>query len=181
MVLVLLCDGFEEAEVVIPVDLLRRGGVEVTLCGVHSLTVTGAHGITLNADMLLADAEASKADMIFVPGGLGGVNDILASEAACACLKTARAQGKYLAAICAGPTVLSRLGLIDGVEAVCYPGMEELLAPAVLREGARAVRDGKVLTAQAAGSAFELGLMMLETLRGSAAAEQVRESVHYHG
>lgn len=179
MVLVLLHDGFEEMEVVIPVDLLRRGGVDVTLCGVTSMTVTGAHGITLTADLPLSDADLARADMVFVPGGLGGVNGILASEEACALLKQACADDKYLAAICAGPTVLSRLGLIDGKRAVCYPGMEDLLPPALSQDGVCTVRDGKVLTAQAAGSAFELGLMMLENLKDAAVAQQVCQSVYY--
>lgn len=179
MVLVLLHDGFEEMEVVIPVDLLRRGGVEVALCGVTSMTVTGAHGMTLTADLALPDADLARTEMVFVPGGLGGVNGILASERACALLRQACAQEKYLAAICAGPTVLSRLGLIGGKKAVCYPGMEDLLAPAIHQENISAVRDGRVLTAQAAGSAFELGLMMLETLKDAAVARQVSQSVYY--
>lgn len=181
MVLVLLCDGFEEAEVAIPVDLLRRGGVEVALCGVNGRQVTSSHVITFVADLLLAEADMDKVDMVFVPGGLGGVNGILESEAAVACLRQAKAEGKYLAAICAGPTVLSRLGLIDGVKAVCYPGMEDLLAPAIPQLDARAVQDGKILTGQAAGSAFDLGLLMLKVLKDEATAEQVRNSVYYYG
>lgn len=181
MVLVLLCNGFEESEVVVPVDLLRRGGVEVALCGVESLTVKSAHAITFTADVLLSDVDLAQVDMVFVPGGLGGVDALLTSETACDCLRQAKQQGKYLAAICAGPTVLSRLGLIDGVKAVCFPGMEELLRPAVPQNGAKAVRDGKVLTGQAAGAAFDLGLLMLETLKDHESAEQVKNAVHYHG
>ena len=181
MVLVLLCSGFEESEVVIPVDLLRRGGVEVALCGVESLTVTSSHAITITADVLLADVNMDDVDMVFVPGGLGGVNGILASAAAADCLRRAKVEDKYLAAICAGPTVLSRLGLIDGKKAVCYPGMEDLLVPAIPQIGSPAVLDGKLLTAEAAGSAFELGVMMLEVLKDKATAQQVKDCVHYHG
>lgn len=182
MVLVLLCKGFEEAEVVIPVDLLRRGGVEVALCGVETAEVVSAHAITFGTDMMLSDVDLDKVDMVFVPGGLGGVDGILASEAACGCLRKAKEMGKYLAAICAGPTVLSRLGLIDGCKATCYPGMEELLSPAVPQIGAKAVYDegGKVLTGQAAGAGFDLGLMMLAVLKDAATAEQVRKAVHYN-
>lgn len=181
MVLVLLCNGFEESEVVVPVDLLRRGGVEVALCGVDSLTVKSSHAITFTADVLLKDVDLAGVDMVFVPGGLGGVDAILASGTASGFLHQAKEADKYLAAICAGPTVLSRLGLIDGKKAVCYPGMEDLLPPAIPQPGNRAVRDGKVLTAEAAGSAFELGLMMLEVLRDAETADQVRHAVHYHG
>ena len=181
MVVFLMADGFEESELVIPADLLRRGGVEVILAGVESLSVVSSHGIRFTADALLSEVELDRAEMVFVPGGLGGVNHILESELACAVLRQAREQDKYLAAICAGPTVLSRLGLIDGVDAVCYPGMEELLKPAVPQPGNRAVQDGRILTAEAAGSGFELGLLMLTVLRDEATADKIRHEVHYHG
>ena len=181
MVVFLMADGFEESELVIPADLLRRGGVEVVLAGVESLSVESSHGIRFTADALLSEVDLDRAEMVFVPGGLGGVNHILDSELACAVLRQAREQDKYLAAICAGPTVLSRLGLIDGVEAVCYPGMENLLPPAVPCPGSRTVLDGKILTAEAAGSGFELGLLMLTVLRDEATAEKIRTEVHYHG
>jgi protein deglycase len=181
MVVVLMAPGFEESELVVPVDLLRRGGVEVKIAGVEALEVESSHGIHFTADMLLQDVALEQAEMVFVPGGLGGVNHILASELACGVLRKAKEQDKYLAAICAGPTVLSRLGLIDGVQAVCYPGMEDLLRPAVPQPGHPAVQDGKVLTAEAAGSAFDLGLLMLTVLKGKEAADKVRFDVHYHG
>ena len=182
MVLVLLCKGFEEAEVAIPVDLLRRGGVEVALCGVETSEVVSAHAITFGTDVMLKDVDLTQVDVVFVPGGLGGVNGLLASEEACDCLRKAKEMGKYLAAICAGPTVLSRLGLIDGCKATCYPGMEDLLVPAVPQLGAKAVYDenGKVFTGQAAGAGFDLGLLILSVLKDGDTAEQVRKAVHYN-
>ena len=180
-VCVILAPGVEESEAIVPVDLLRRGGVTVELAGLEGLTVTGGHGITIQADCLLSEIDLAPVDLVFVPGGLGGVNNILASDLACQMLRQAASEDKYLAAICAGPTVLSRLGLIDGKQAVCYPGMEELLLPASPQPGRHAVRDGKLLTGEAAGSAFDLGLMMLAALTDQAAADRVREAVHYHG
>lgn len=180
-VCVILAPGFEESEAIIPVDLLRRGGVTVELAGLEGLAVTGGHGITVQADCLLSEVDLAQVDLVFVPGGLGGVNNILASELACQVLRRAASEDKYLAAICAGPTVLSRLGLIGGKQAVCYPGMEELLLPASPQPGHPAVRDGRLLTGEAAGSAFDLGLMMLAALTDQATADQVREAVHYHG
>lgn len=179
MVLVLLCDGFEESEVTVPVDLLRRGGVEVGLCGVTHSTVTSSHNITFGTDLMLDEVDLTQVEMVFVPGGLGGVEGLLASEPVADLLRQAKEQGAYLAAICAGPTVLSRLGLIDGKQAVCYPGMEELLSPAVPQSGVGVVRDGALITAQAAGSSFDLGLAMLEMLRGAEVSQQVRHSVYY--
>lgn len=181
MVCVLLADGFEESEAVVPVDLLRRGGVEVVLAGVNGLTVQSSHQITFTADALLSDISLEGVDMVFVPGGLKGVNGLLASESACRFLRSAAQRDKLLAAICAGPTVLSRLGLIDGKKAVCYPGCEDLLPPAIHQPGLRAVRDGGLLTGEAAGSAFDLGLLMLEALKGKEVSDQVRRSVCYYG
>ncbi len=181
MVLVLLCEGFEESEVTVPVDLLRRGGVEVGLCGVTGAAVKSSHNITFGTDLTIGEVNLDEVELVFVPGGLGGVDGLLASESAAALLRQARDQGKYLAAICAGPTVLSRMGLIDGKKAVCYPGMEDLLPPAIPQPGNRVVWDENLITGEAAGSAFDLGLAMLELLRDSETAQQVRDSVHYHG
>lgn len=181
MVVCLMAPGFEESELVVPADLLRRGGVEVVLAGVEGVEVESSHGIRFMADKQLSEVDLSRAEMVFVPGGLGGVNNILNSHLACDVLRQIRKQDKYLAAICAGPTVLSRLGLIDDVQAVCYPGMEDLLSPAVPCPGNRAILDGKILTAEAAGSAFELGLLMLTVLRDEETAQRVRQEVHYHG
>ena len=180
-VCVLLADGFEESEVVVPVDLLRRGGVEVILTGVNGKSAVSSHGIRIEADALLSEIDAAAADLLFVPGGLGGINGILASKDACTALKTAAANGKWLAAICAGPTVLSRLGLIDARNAVCYPGMEELLVPAVPHPECSVLQDGRLLTARAAGAAFDLGLKMVEVLVDTDTAQGVRASVCYEG
>ena len=181
MVCVLLQDGFEEAEVVVPVDLLRRGGVKVTLAGVTGTSVLSSHKITVRADQSLSDVDLDEVEMVFVPGGLGGVNGILANEPACDFLKAAVAAEKWMAAICAGPTVLSRLGLMDGKRGVCYPGMENLMSPAIAQPGNRVVSDGKFLTGEAAGSAFDLGLLMLETLKDQETAQKVKESIYYYG
>lgn len=181
MVCVLLAEGFEESEAVIPVDLLRRGGVEVTLAGVDGLQVCSSHKVTVVADCLLADVDLDQVEMVFVPGGLGGVDHLLASPLARDFLGRAKAADKYLTAICAGPTVLSRLGLIDGKRAICYPGCEVNLPPAIHVPDQRVVQDGKVITGEAAGSAFDLGLKMLEVLKGKEISDQVRHSVYYHG
>ena len=181
MVCVLLAEGFEESEAVVPVDLLRRGGVEVVLAGVSSLAVRSSHAITVTADCLLEQVAPEDVEMVFVPGGMGGVNHLLADAGVAGFLKACFALDRYVAAICAGPTVLSRLGLIDGKKATCCPTCVELLPPAEYQPGQKVVRDGKLLTGEAAGSAFELGLAMLETLKGKETAEEVRRSVCYRG
>lgn len=181
MVCVLLADGFEESEAVVPMDLLRRGGVEVMLAGVQSLTVKSSHALTVTADCLLSEVAPEQVEMVFVPGGLGGVNNLLAEPCVADFLGKCFALETYVAAICAGPTVLSRLGLIDGKKAVCYPTCTDLLPPAVYQPGETVVQDGKLLTGEAAGSAFDLGLAMLKVLKGTKTADEVRASVCYRG
>ena len=124
MVYVLLGTGFEEMEAIAPIDLLRRGGIEVLTVGVTGKTVFGGHGIGVEADITIGEMDLTELDMIVLPGGLGGVASARASEAAMNALDFAWKNGKFVAAICAGPTVLADLGITDGKHATCYPGCE---------------------------------------------------------
>lgn len=178
MVYLLLGGGFEEAEALVTADLLRRAGVEVELLGVDGLTVTGAHGITVTADRLLADA-GEDAELVILPGGLGGVEHILASERALELVRGANERGAYIAAICAAPTILAKLGMLDGRPAVCYPGMEDEMGTAEVRKGEPVVVDGRIITGEAAGAVFEFGLKLVELLKGVEAAQAVKGSVYY--
>ena len=179
MVYLLLADGFEEAEALVTADLLRRGGCSVALTGVKHLQVTGAHLITVTADLTVDQADPGDMELVILPGGLGGVKGIRSSTAAMGLIRTAVVQGTPVAAICAAPTVLAGLGLLDGRKAVCYPGMEHEMGKAEMQLGAPVVTDGPFITGEAAGSVFDFGLKLVELLKGSAAAEEVRHAVHY--
>ncbi|NCE64844.1 DJ-1/PfpI family protein [Pseudoflavonifractor sp. 524-17] len=180
MIFILLGQGFEEAEALVPADLLRRAGLEVLLVGVDSLQVTGGHGITVLADCLLRDVSADQADMVVLPGGLGGVYAIQSSLPAQSLIQGAYDRGIYLAAICAAPTILANLGILDRKGAVCYPGMEEEMGSAVVEKGTPVVHSGHIVTAEAAGSVFEFGLKLVEVLQGAQAAQEVRDAIHFH-
>ena len=180
MVYILLAPGFEEAEALVPADLLRRARVETALVGVEALAVPGGHGITVTADCVLSQVDLAQADMLVLPGGMGGVNAIRACAPALELIRTAHAKGVKLAAICAAPTILAGLGLLDGRSAVCYPGMEGEMASADVRPGTPVVVDGSIITAEAAGSAFPFGLALVEALKGPAAAQEVYHAVHCH-
>ena len=181
MVCVLLGSGFEEAEALVPVDLLRRAGIPVVLAGLTKREVIGSHHITVKADKLLSEVDPSEIEMIFLPGGSGGVASISNCPEALELIRTLHDRGRYVAAICAAPTVLAALGLLQGRPAVCYPGMESQLHGAVVKKGIPVVPDGKIITGEAAGSAFAFGLKLIEVLKGSAAAEVVKNQVFYHG
>lgn len=173
MVYILLADGFEEAEAIVPADLLRRAGAEVALTGVTGPVVTGAHGIAVTCDLELAQVKQSEMELLMLPGGLGGVQNIGASSAAMALIQSAAESGRYVAAICAAPSLLGKLGLLDGRKAVCYPGMEETMGSADARKGQSVVADGRFITGEGPGAAFDFGLKLVETLKGAAAAERV--------
>ena len=181
MVCVLLGTGFEESEALVPVDLLRRAGIPVTLVGLTDLEVTGSHQITVKADKLLSEVDPLDFEMIFLPGGAGGVASISACPQALELIRAIYAQGRYVAAICAAPTVLASLEMLQDRPAVCYPGMEAQLSGAIVKKGVPVVRDGTIITGEAAGSAFAFGLKLIEMLKGPAAAESVKSQVFYHG
>lgn len=143
--------------------------------------VTGSHGITVKADKALGALDPQAVELVMLPGGMGGVRSILNDPRALRFIKTVYALGRRVAAICAAPTVLASLGMLEGVRAVCYPGMEDQLTGALPQIGAPVVEDGPFLTGEAAGSAFDFGLKLVEVLRGREAAKQVRNAVHYRG
>lgn len=180
MVAILLGKGFEEAEAIVPADLLRRAGVEVRLVALEGRAVEGSHGITVQADLTLSEVNPDELEMLMLPGGLGGVAAIQNSLGALALIDQAYARGVYLAAICAAPTILARVGILDRRSAVCYPGMEDEMGSAVVDKGASVVVDGHIITGRAAGSAFDFGLRLVSVLKGPNAAEDVRNAVHYH-
>ena len=181
MVAILLGTGFEEAEAMVPADLLRRAGIEVALVGLEGRQVTGSHGIPVIADTTLEELDRDTVDMLMLPGGLGGVEAISSNVHAQALIQYCYDHGRWLAAICAAPTILANLGMLDRRRAVCYPGMEDLMGSAVVQKGSPVVVDGHIITGEAAGSSFPFGLKLVEILKGASAAEQVCHAVHYHG
>ena len=181
MVAILLGNGFEESEALVPADLLRRAGAQVTLVGLDGLQVTGSHGITVTADATLDQLAPDQLRMLMLPGGLRGAHATQANTRALALIQRCSDHGCWLAAICAAPTILAHLGILDRRHAVCYPGMEDLMGSAVVQKGTPVVVDGHIVTGEAAGSAFPFGLKLVEILKGPAAAAQVKDAVHYHG
>lgn len=183
MVYILLGTGFEEIEALAPADILRRGGVEVTLTGIGGAAVAGGHGISVMCDKAVEDVCLKAGDMVVLPGGLDGVASIEGSAAAMALVRQAAADDSmWLCAICAAPALLARAGLIGpGNDAVCYPGMEgEMTQVGVAaHEDASVVVDDRIITGRAPGSAIDFGLELLEALKGADAAEQVRQDMHY--
>lgn len=175
MVLIVLANGFEDAETFVPRDILIRGGIEVR-CISTELTamVTSARGITFWADYTMENVLPTKDDTVLIPGGSKGVEALLSSRPAMNFILDAQQQTSSFAAICAGPTVLAKFGLLDGVNATCFPGCEKDMAGALCHPELPVCVDGKFITARAAGSSFEFGFAVLEMIKGKAAADKVR-------
>ena len=177
MVYLLLGTGFEETEAIAPLDLLRRAGIPVLTVGVTGKTVYGAHNIGVEADITVDEMDLTDLEMIVLPGGLGSVASARASKPTLDALSFAWENGKYVAAICAGPTVLADLGISDGRKATCYPGFEGGMGTADLVPGAACVRDGKLITGTSAGCAIPFGLALIAALKGDEASKAVADQI----
>lgn len=176
---VFMADGMEEVECLAVVDMLRRGGVETeTVSVMDSLWVAGSHGITVKADKLFAEGAFADSDLLFLPGGVPGTPNLAAHEGLCALLKEFAAGGKRLAAICAAPSVLGGLGLLEGKKATCYPGWEEKLTGAQCT-GAGVVTDGTVTTGRGVGFAIDLGLELVRLLEGEERFLEVKAAIQH--
>lgn len=177
MVYLLLGTGFEETEAITPLDLMRRAGIQVLTVGVNGKVIYGSHGIGVEADITLDEMDLTQFEMIVLPGGLGGVASIRASKSAMEALAFAWENGKYVAAICAGPTVLADLHITDGKQAVCYPGCEDGMGNAKILSHMPCVQDGRLITGTSAGCAVPFSLALIAALRGEAAAKTVQDQI----
>lgn len=178
MVYVFLADGFEEIEALTPVDVLRRAGIGVKTVGVSGEYVTGAHGIAVKSDISAAEAEAEseEVEMIILPGGMPGAENLDRAAVVDGFIKRAVDSDAYLAAICAAPMILGKRGLLAGKSATCYPGFEKYLKDAVYYDAA-VVADGNVLTANGMGAALDFALQAVALLKGEAESNRIAEAV----
>jgi len=177
MVYMLLGTGFEETEAIAPLDLLRRAGVEIATVGLNGRSIRSSHGVTVEADMEIGQMDLTNLDMIILPGGLGGVASIRACREAMDAIAFAWENGKWVAAICAGPTVLQDLGITDGKRVTCFPSCESAMENASLVPGAAAIRDGKLITGTSAGCAIPFGLELVRALKGDEEAERIKNQI----
>ena len=172
-VLVPIADGSEEVEAVSIIDVLRRAGAAVTVASVGEKQITGSHGIKLVADKLIADCLEAEYDLIALPGGLPGADNLRDSEELERLLKVQKEEGRYYAAICASPAVvLQHHGLLASRRATCHPFFVEQLQPNDAIES-RVVVDGTCITSRAPGTALEFALKLVEILYGTKKAEEV--------
>ena len=177
MVYIFLAEGFEEIEALTQIDYLRRAGVEIISVGVTGKTVKGAHAIEVCADTTIDKLTlADDIEMIILPGGIPGVPNLEACEKVLDTIEYAFKNGKFIAAICAAPTLLARYGYLEGKNAVCYPAMKDEMCGANYQKTG-VVRDGRFITAEAAGASEQFAFELIKALKGEDAALKVRESI----
>lgn len=180
MVYVFLADGFEEIEALTPVDILRRAGMSVATVGVTGEWVTGSHGIKVASDISTDEAasllEKEELEMIVLPGGMPGAENLDASPAVSRFIEAAMEKDAYIAAICAAPMILGKRGLLNGKLATCYPGFEKYLTGAECHGVAVAV-DGNIITSNGMGSALDFALQLVSVLKGEAESDKIADAV----
>ena len=175
--LVVLAEGFEEIEAVTPIDVLRRAGVEVIIAGVGQREVAGAHGVTIETDIMIEQYQGEP-DAVVLPGGMPGATNLRKSQSLEVLLEKMHKEKKLIAAICASPAVvLSPTGILDGKKATCYPGFEDQLGPRVKFTTDRVVVDGCVVTSRGPGTAMEFSLELVSQLVNPEAAEKLSQSM----
>lgn len=171
---IFFADGFEEIEALSSVDVLRRAGMNVVTVSVHDDTlVTGAHGVPVEADALFEDLDFADAQWLILPGGMPGASNLRDCEPLCELLQQHNAQGGYIAAICASPSiVLGPLGLLKEHEAVCYPGMGATLNCRAARED-MVVVSGNIITGKGPAAASHFALAIVAMTEGEDKAREV--------
>ena len=178
-VAVLLATGFEEVEALAVVDALYRAGIQADLISIENERhVASSHGIKLVADLMLDDADLASYTVVFLPGGMPGTLGLKANEHVREELTRRASSGEKTAAICAAPSILAELGILQGKHATANPGfMDPLRDGGAQAETRPVVTDGNIVTSRGAGTALELGFELVRQLLGDEAAQQVRESV----
>ncbi len=174
-----IATGSEEIETLIPLDIMRRGGVDFkTVSTTGSLMVESSHGVTIKADLLFEDADFSDADLLMLPGGLPGATNLNEHEGVRKALLEQNAKGKLVGAICAAPMVLGSLGLLKGKKATCYPGFEKYLDGAEYTHELCTV-DGNIITGEGPAASFPYAYTLLEALEGKETAGSVAEGMMF--
>ena len=177
MVYVFLATGFEEIEAIATIDILRRADISVTTVGIGGKIVIGSHNVPVVAD--IDDKEFvydERVQMVILPGGMPGTLNLEKSDVVCDAIGRANGEGKYIAAICAAPSVFGHKGLLEGKKACCYPGFEEQLFGAEPCED-RVVHDTNVITSRGAGTVYEFGHKLVEILVNKEEADRILASM----
>ncbi|RUM45703.1 MAG: DJ-1 family protein [Hydrogenimonas sp.] len=171
-----LAEGFEEIEAVSLIDVMRRAGIEVVVAGVGASLVTGANGITIQADTDIKEVSADDLDMVVLPGGWGGTHVLADNETVQQLLRDMKAKEKMVGAICAAPFALKQAGVLND-RYTCYPSVEEQIGTEGYTDQEKVVIDGNVMTSRGPGTSICFGLAIVRKLVGEETYQQLREGL----
>lgn len=178
-VFLFLADGFEELEAVAPIDILRRAEIDITTVSVMGRKeVKGAHNLTIVADKLFEELDYTNNEMLILPGGMPGTSNLENHAGLKKLLEQQAAKKNKISAICAAPSILGKMGLLEGKEAICYPGFEQFLEGANISTK-KLVKAGNIIMAKGPGVAIDFGLAIVEELKGKTLADQVAQGMIY--
>jgi len=176
--LVVLAEGFEETEAITIIDFLRRANIETCVASLYEVWVTGSHDITIKSDQLLDEVASDDFDMIILPGGQPGTNNLKKSEKLINILQMYQQKDKYIAAICAAPTVLAAAGVAYGKNITSYPSVKSVFTHYNYLEK-EVVVDGKIITSRGVGTAIDFSLELVKIIKGQdKAAELAKKILH---
>lgn len=174
-----LADGFEEVEALTVVDYLRRMDIVVDMVSIGTEKLEGAHGITVVADKLIDElGQLESYDGAIIPGGLPGATNLRDDRRVIEKVKAIGGKGKLVAAICAGPIVLERAGLLDGKKVTSYPGFEEDLKDSIYQEKS-VVIDHNIITARGPALAVDFAIEIVRYLLGDEKAKELKKDILY--
>lgn len=176
MIYLFLANGFEEIEAAAPADILRRAGIGVKTVGIGGQAVTGSHNIKVEADITDVQISVDDMEMVILPGGTVGTKNLERSPIVRASINYCAQNGKYIAAICAAPSILGHMGLLKGKTAICYPGYEKDLHGAVISSDPVCV-SGKYITGKGAGVAVDFALKLVEIIDGAEKSQKIRKEI----
>ena len=177
MVYVFLADGFEEIEAITSIDVLKRAELDVQMISVTgSLTVQGAHGISVVCDRAFSSCDFKEAKAIVLPGGMPGADTLSKHKGLLELIKNLVGSSTYLAAICAAPMVFGKMGILENRKVVCYPGFEDQLTGAKIEDSLVAV-DGQFVTGKGPGASMDFALTLVQLLKDKATAEQLTKDL----
>lgn len=181
MVYIFLADGFEEAEAVAPIDMLRRAGLDAITVktGAKNKTALGSHNIEIAADIHEDEIGANIPEMIVLPGGAAGVENLYNSGVVKKLIAYCAVNNIPIGAICAAPSILARMGYLKNIRATAHPTFRHYLTEggAVLEETKKVVTDSIFTTAAAAGVSLEFGLELVRVLKGGSEADKIAEQI----
>ncbi len=178
MIYMFLADGFEEIEAITPLDILKRGKIPIKTVGLEKNTVKGSLGISIETDITIEELKETEIDGIVLPGGMPGTLNLSKNKKVTDTIKYCYEKNLLIAAICAAPSILGEMGILNGKSACCYPGFEEKLTGAEV-SSLSVCSDGNIITAKGPGVAAEFGFKILEYIKGKRAVKVVSSSMQF--